>query len=264
MKELIEPCIAIAQKAGDTIMSIYQQTDIGLVTKPDDTPVTKADLAANEVLLHALTQLTPDIPIMSEETSIPPLAERRAWQRYWLLDPMDGTGEFVMKSGDFAVNIALIENNKPVLGIIHWPVKETTYFACKGEGAFKRTAEQGDVRIGVKKSSKLTLAVSRRQQLSSVSQYVNGDFDTVSLGSCSLKACCIAEGKADAFLRIGPTGEWDTGASQIIVEEAGGAIIDAEFNEITYNQRETTENPDFIITGHKDWPWETLLKPHKR
>ncbi len=263
MVEILEACISLAQQAGDAIMAIYQQDDIELQQKSDDTPVTKADLAANAVLTAGLKKLTPEIPIMSEETPIPALKERKQWQRYWLLDPMDGTGEFVLKSGDFAVNIALVENNKPVLGVIYWPSKNTTYYATKDGGAYKRT-EQYNKKISVIKHNKLTLAVSRRQQLDTVSQYVNGDFDTLPLGSCSLKACHIAEGKADAFLRIGPTGEWDTGASQVIVEEAGGALFDAEFNEITYNQRETTENPDFIIVGHSDWDWHKMLLPHKR
>ena len=110
----------------------------------------------------------------------------------------------------------------------------------------------------------LTLAVSRRQKIEAVSQYLNSQFTTIAIGSCSLKACTVAEGKADCFLRIGPTGEWDTGASQVIVEEAGGCITDAEFNPLTYNQRESTENPDFIVMGHPDWEWQKMINPHQR
>ncbi len=263
MQSLIEPCITLAQQAGDIIMEIYHQKDIGQEQKSDNTPVTKADIAANKVLLEGLVMLSPDIPVMSEETPIPTLAQRKHWQRYWLLDPMDGTGEFILKSGDFAVNIALIENNKPVLGVIHWPEKKQTYFAMKGHGSFLR--QHGvDTKIEVSKTDKLTFAVSRRQKLEAVSCYVNESFKTIARGSCSLKACLIAEGKADCFMRIGPTGEWDTGASQVIIEEAGGTILDAEFNPLTYNQRETTENPDFIIMGHQDWPWQDIIKPHMR
>lgn len=260
---LLEPCIELAQKAGQAIMDIYKQDDIGQQEKSDHTPVTKADLASNEVLMAGLQAIAPDIPIMSEETPIPTLAERRQWKRYWLLDPMDGTGEFILQSGDFAVNIALIENNKPVLGVIFWPAKNTTYFAYAGFGAFKRIGEEQQ-QISVASPEHLTLAVSRRQKLEAVSQYLNSQFDTVALGSCSLKACIIAEGKADCFLRIGPTGEWDTGASQVIVEEAGGCITDSEFNPLTYNQRETTENPDFIVMGHPDWQFQKLITPHHR
>lgn len=263
MKEFIEPCIEIARQAGDAILDVYHQDDIQLCEKSDNTPVTKADLAANEVLLAGLKALAPDIPIMSEETPIPALSDRESWQRYWLLDPLDGTGEFVLKSGDFAVNIALVENNKPVFGVIFWPTEGITYWAMQGVGSFKR--ENGeDVRLQVQKQSQLKLAVSRRQNIAAVSQYIDSEFDTLPLGSCSLKACAIAEGRADAFMRIGPTGEWDTGASQIIVEMAGGKLFDAEFNPITYNQRETTENPDFIITGDQSYPWRDMIKPHRR
>ncbi|MCF2859947.1 3'(2'),5'-bisphosphate nucleotidase CysQ [Pseudoalteromonas sp. SMS1] len=263
MQTYLEPCIELAQLAGKAIMAIYQQDDIGQQEKSDHTPVTAADLAANEVLLNGLKSLAPDIPIMSEETPIPPLAQRQSWQRYWLLDPMDGTGEFILESGDFAVNIALIENHQPVLGVIHWPAKGITYFATKANGAFKREHGQ-DQQIFVAPPDTLTLAVSRRQKIEAVSQYLNSHFDTIALGSCSLKACIIAEGKADCFLRVGPTGEWDTGASQVIVEEAGGCITDAEFNPLTYNQRESTENPDFIVMGHPDWQFQKLISPHQR
>ncbi len=263
MQILLEPCIRLAEKAGEAIMAIYQQEDIGAEEKHDCTPVTKADLASNEVLMAGLRALAPDIPIMSEETPIPPLAERQHWTKYWLLDPMDGTGEFILESGDFAVNIALVVNNRPVLGVIHWPAQQTTYFATHQHGAFKRVGGQ-DQRIFVAPPETLTLAVSRRQKLEAVSQYLNAVFETVPLGSCSLKACIIAEGKADCFLRIGPTGEWDTGASQVIVEEAGGCITDAEFKPLTYNQRETTENPDFIVMGHPDWEWQKMISPHHR
>ncbi|MEI5640233.1 MULTISPECIES: 3'(2'),5'-bisphosphate nucleotidase CysQ [unclassified Pseudoalteromonas] len=264
MQSYLEPCIALAKRAGDAIMSIYQEDDIGKQEKSDNTPVTAADIASNEVLMAGLKAIAPDIPVMSEETPIPPLAERQHWQRYWLLDPMDGTGEFILESGDFAVNIALIENNHPVLGVIYWPAKQTTYYASKGSGAYKRVADKPEEQIYVSPPDTLTLAVSRRQKIEAVSQYLNSQFDTVALGSCSLKACIIAEGKADCFLRVGPTGEWDTGASQIIVEEAGGCITDAEFNPLTYNQRETTENPDFIVMGHPDWQWQKLISPHHR
>lgn len=261
MNKLLEPCILLAERAGDAIMAIYKNGDIGKEQKLDNTPVTKADLAANDVLVAGLEALAPNIPIMSEETPIPALAERQHWQRYWLLDPMDGTGEFILESGDFAVNIALIENNQPVLGVIHWPTKGVTYFASADNGAFKRK-NGSDKQIFVASPDNLTVAVSRRQKIEAVSQYLNAQFTTVALGSCSLKACIVAEGKADCFLRIGPTGEWDTGASQIIVEQAGGSITDAEFNPLTYNQRESTENPDFIVMGHPDWEWQKMINPH--
>ena len=164
MNDFLEPCIRLAEQAGDAIMAIYQQDDIGAEQKSDHTPVTKADLASNDVLMAGLKAIAPDIPIMSEETPIPALADRKDWHRYWLLDPMDGTGEFILESGDFAVNIALVENNRPVLGVIHWPAKQVTYFASYQNGAFKRENGQ-DQQISVATPDNLTLAVSRRQKI---------------------------------------------------------------------------------------------------
>lgn len=263
MSSFVESCIDIAKLAGEAIMQVYLDDDVGAQEKADHTPVTKADFAANAVLMAELTKLAPEIPIMSEETKIPPLSDRENWQRYWLLDPLDGTGEFILKSGDFAVSMALVENNQPVLGIIFWPAKDRVYWAQKGKGAFRRS-NGIDKQIQVQRSEQLKLAVSRRQQLSTVSQYIDSEFDTLAAGSCAIKACLVAEGKADAFLRIGPTGEWDTGAAQIIIEEAGGQLLDAEFNPLSYNQREDVTNPDFMVLGDPSWIWHKLIKPHRR
>ncbi|MCU4674361.1 3'(2'),5'-bisphosphate nucleotidase CysQ [Catenovulum sp. 2E275] len=265
--ELLEQVKEIARLAGDAIMTIYEHGDFELYQKNDESPVTTADYAANEVLIKALTELTPDIPVISEETKLLKLAQREHWSRYWLLDPMDGTQEFVSRSGDFAVNIALVENGWPVLGVIYWPTQNTWYYATKGNGAFKQKDEHV-TSIQVAKhqpNDQLTIAVSRVQKSDTVGRYLThpNSHAKVQQGSCSLKSCLIAEGVADFYLRIGPTGEWDTGASHCILHEAGGEILDAEFNPLTYNQRETLANPDFLVLGDQSINWQDVIIPHK-
>ena len=265
--ELLESVKNIAYTAGEAIMQIYQDGDFELYQKNDESPVTSADYAANEILIRELTELTPDIPVISEETKLLKLAQREHWARYWLLDPMDGTQEFVSRSGDFAVNIALVENGWPVMGVIYWPTKNIWYFASKGNGAFKQTGKTIES-IQVAKhrpEEQLTIAVSRVQNADTTGRYLIDPtaHAKVKRGSCSLKSCLIAEGIADFYLRIGPTGEWDTGASHCILNEAGGEILDAEFNPLTYNQRETLANPDFLVLGDQSINWQDIIIPHK-
>ncbi|SET23405.1 3'(2'),5'-bisphosphate nucleotidase CysQ [Thalassotalea agarivorans] len=267
LDELLQIAIASAKKAGEQVLKHYHAGDYTKEIKEDDSPVTSADIAANDVLMAELKRLTPDIPIVSEEVGALPLAERVTWQRYWLLDPIDGTGEFILASGDFAVNVALVENHWPAIGVIHAPEHRLTYYAQKGVGAFKDNGESA-IQIKVEPYTKdrpIKVAVSRRQELNLMGQYLNKDFrfEYVALGSCSLKNCLIAEGGADCYLRIGPTGEWDTGASQCILEQAGGSIIDSEFKQLSYNQRDTLMNPDFISLGDPNFPWHDIIKPHK-
>ncbi|MFT4925662.1 MAG: 3'(2'), 5'-bisphosphate nucleotidase [Phenylobacterium sp.] len=268
--ELLEAVKTIARQAGDAIWTIYQQGDYQQSTKADDTPVTSADLASNEVLMAALGELAPDIPIISEEMTPTDFAERKQWQRYWLLDPLDGTQEFISRSGDFAVNIALIDHGWPVLGVIYWPKEQTTYFAVKGHGTHKQTSAQTSKQAcqihAIRESDDIIrIAISRVQNLTTVSQYLFDDVNPVfaKYGSCALKSCFVAEGLADCYLRVGPTGEWDTGAPQIIVEEAGGKILDSEFNSLSYNQRTSLKNPDFFVLGDQSINWSAVIKPHK-
>ena len=260
----LEDVKRLARTAGQAILAIYNNGQFEQYTKDDTSPVTSADYVSNEVLMNGLKSLTPDIPVISEETPASSLAERKQWQRYWLLDPLDGTQEFIAKSGDFAVNIALVEHGWPVLGVIYWPTQDVTYFATKGQGAFKQ-CPKGTVQISVARHIKdFRVAVSRVQKRELVTQYINDDVELsfIQLGSCSLKNCFVAEGKADCYLRVGPTGEWDTGASHVIVEEAGGKIIDSEFKSLSYNRRETLGNPDFMALGDQTIDWESMIKPH--
>jgi 3'(2'), 5'-bisphosphate nucleotidase len=255
-----------ARLAGEEVMRIYDSGEFSSYQKEDDSPVTSADYKANEIILALLKSETPDIPIMSEETDNAKLATRKSWKRYWLIDPIDGTQEFIARSGDFAVNIALVEDNVPVIGVIYWPPGDTLYYASQGEGAFKESPSENkqikvrrfdDVEQGV-----VMIAISRRQAREKVMNSMSDHriYHTLPLGSCSLKACFIAEGKADVFLRIGVTGEWDTGASQCIVSEAGGSILAHNFEPLSYNQRKSVNNPDFIVMGDQEVDWPSIVK----
>ncbi|BDX04586.1 3'(2'),5'-bisphosphate nucleotidase CysQ [Planctobacterium marinum] len=264
-QELLQIAKSAALNAGSSIMDIYDSGDFDSFSKADDSPVTTADYKANEIITEHLKLHSPDIPIMSEESKHESLEIRKNWSRYWLIDPIDGTQEFIARSGDFAINIALIENNEPAIGVIYWPVGETLYFASKGHGAFKESPKE-DKQIFVRQladpeSGEVLVAISRRQPKDRVMSRMTKEriYSTIPLGSCSLKSCFIAEGKADVFLRIGITGEWDTGAPQCIVSEAGGKILSAEFEPLTYNRRKSLLNPDFVVLGDQRVDWEQIV-----
>lgn len=263
--ELLEIAKEIAYIAGKEVLEIYDKGDFESYQKDDESPVTSADYRANDIIMKALLIQTPEIPVMSEETPQLALKERKKWTRYWLIDPIDGTQEFIARSGDFAVNIALIENNKPTIGVIYWPAGETLYFASLDQGAFKRCkAETKKIAVRefeIPSEDVITIAISRRQSREKVFNRMSEKriYQTLPAGSCSLKACLIAEGKADVFMRLGVTGEWDTGASQCIINEAGGRIVAATFDELSYNQRDSVENPDFVVLGDQRVNWESVI-----
>ncbi|CAM3932534.1 3'(2'),5'-bisphosphate nucleotidase CysQ [Rheinheimera salexigens] len=264
LSNLLEPVKAAALEAGTELWQLYQSGNFEQQQKADQSPVTTADLAANAIIIDRLSTLTPEIPIISEESRLASLAERHQWSRYWLIDPMDGTQEFVARSGDFAVSIALVEDGWPALGVIYWPKHQVFYYATRGNGAFKQDSQQIQ-RINVNHFNVgecLKIAVSRRQPLEPIINLlqVEQNVEYIALGSCSLKSCLIAEGKADCYMRIGPTGEWDTGAVQVIVEEAGGQILDSEFLPLSYNQRDTLANPNFMVLGQASVSWQQLIK----
>jgi 3'(2'), 5'-bisphosphate nucleotidase len=266
--KLLNIALESAKKAGVEVMKYYRQGNYTAELKDDESPVTSADIASNDILMDQLKTLTPDIPVISEEVGTVTLRQRQNWQRYWLLDPIDGTGEFIIGSGDFAVNIALVENGCPTIGVIHAPDHKVTYYGQKNLGAFKDNVQLSHA-INVaefEQNRNIKVAISRRQQPELMGKYLNDDYhyDYVALGSCSLKNCLIAEGGADCYLRIGVTGEWDTGASQCILEQAGGNILDSEFQPLSYNQRESLLNPDFIGLGSRDFAWQSIIKAHKQ
>ncbi len=251
----------VSRDAGKAILKIYDQ-DFSVEHKADDSPLTQADLASHHCITTALQELTPDIPLLSEESAHIPWEERRRWRRYWLIDPLDGTREFVKRNGEFTVNIALIEDGGPVLGVVHVPVTGVTYFGDIDKGAFRQLADQEAVPIHVTKpcASPMRVAGSRSHAGDSLKQFLARlpEHSMVSMGS-SLKLCLVAEGKADVYPRLGPTSEWDTAAAQAVVEAAGGKVTDTDMHPLRYNQKESLLNPHFLVFGDDSIDWKAWL-----
>ncbi|MEZ9563721.1 3'(2'),5'-bisphosphate nucleotidase CysQ [Vibrio artabrorum] len=266
LSHLLPSVIEIARSAGQLILEIYEKKDYEAFTKSDDTPVTTADFAAHKLISKRLCELTPDIPVLSEEAADIGLEQRAQWDRYWLVDPLDGTQEFIARSGDFATIIALIEHNKPVMGVVYAPTSGVSYYAYRGKGAWKIPDLNDSVKIKTHRheqpNQSLAMAISRRQDINHITSRMSSawNYDLVPLGSAALKACLVAEGAVDCYLRLGPTGEWDTAATQCIVEEAGGRILSTQLEPLSYNERETLENPNFIVLGDADLPWAEILQ----
>ena len=258
--EMIEDIRQIAAEAGKAIMKTYDGP-AEIESKEDDSPLTQADRAAHDCIVTALTQLTPDIPVLSEESEGIPTEERLGWERFWLVDPLDGTKEFIKKTGQFTVNIALIENGEPTLGVVLAPASDLEYFAARGNGAFKRLgqAEPQPIKIAEADKAKLRIVASRDHAGPKVAAMLEQlpDAELVSMGS-SLKFCLVAEGAADLYPRFVPTMEWDTGAAQCILEEAGGALCTLDGYRLAYG-REDLRNPSIIAAGHPAIDWKLLI-----
>lgn len=265
LSHLLPDVIGIARSAGQRIVEIYHSKEYQAYTKDDDTPVTTADYAAHKIIMQSLSELTPNIPVLSEEDADISLKNRSQWDRYWLVDPLDGTQEFIARSGDFSTVIALVENNHPVMGVVYAPISGVTYFAYQGKGAWKIPEMDDSVRIHSHKhettDQPISIAISRRQNINKLTDNLTPErnYELVPLGSASLKACLVAEGAVDCYIRLGPTGEWDTAATQCIVEEAGGRILSTILEPLSYNQRDTLENPNFIVLGDEGIGWDKVL-----
>jgi len=261
LEEMIDPVVDIAEDAGRAILEVYA-TDFDVQSKDDNSPLTRADLASHRRIVKGLQALTPGMPIISEESGLPDFAERTAWQAYWLIDPLDGTKEFVKRNGEFTVNIALIRDGRPVFGVVHVPVAAKTYLGCEGYGAERRVADVPPERIRVSATSASPPRVvgSRSHRGASLDAYIGalGDCDVVPMGS-SLKFCVIAEGMADVYPRLGPTSEWDTAAAQAVVEQAGGKVLQTDGKPLSYNEKDDILNPWFVVTGPADRDWLALL-----
>jgi len=257
----LQSLTALARKAGDAIMQVYD-TDFSVSEKSDHSPLTEADMAAHHIICDTLAELTPDIPVLSEESASIPFSERQQWQRYWLIDPLDGTREFVKRNGEFTVNIALIDNHQSVVGVIYAPVKNWMYYASRGHGAFKQTDNQQAVAIHVSEKAKtpMRIAGSRSHAGESLLAFLQkiGEHELLPMGS-SLKSCLVAEGVADLYVRLGPTSEWDTGAAQCIVEEAGGRLTQTDLQQLQYNTKDSLLNPHFLVFGDQTIDWKSFL-----
>jgi 3'(2'), 5'-bisphosphate nucleotidase len=260
---LIEPVKKIAYEAGRRIMVIYDQ-GYSIEEKHDKTPLTEADLAAHEAIESGLSELTPDIPVLSEESRPLSFAKRANWQRYWLVDPLDGTREFIKHNGEFTVNIALIDGHQPILGVVYAPVVGSLYYAARGLGAFKRTGLDEPVRIRVREKcpDKIVIAGSRSHQTPAFKEFIAqlDNYEIIRMGS-ALKSCLVAEGRADIYARLGPTSEWDTAAAQCIVEEAGGRMTDTAMRPLRYNTKDELLNPHFIVFGDSSIDWSAYIQP---
>lgn len=261
LEALIEPVVALAREAGNAILEVYA-TDFDVQAKDDESPLTHADMASHRIIDQGLRMLTPDVPIISEESGLPEFDQRSAWTRYWLIDPLDGTKEFVNRNGEFTVNIALIENHRPLLGVVHVPVTMKTYTGCEGAGATVREKDAAPRAIHVAPASATPLRVvgSRSHRGASLDAYLEalGEVEMLPMGS-SLKFCVVAEGGADIYPRLGPTSEWDTAAAQAVVEQAGGAVLRLDGSPLAYNAKEDILNPWFLVSGPGDRDWLALV-----
>lgn len=260
MDQWLAPCIDIAQRAGVAIMAVYAR-DFDVSAKDDASPLTEADMAAHRLIVSGLQQLTPDIPVLSEESAQIDWAVRRQWPRYWLVDPLDGTREFIKRNGEFTVNIALIDGDAPVLGVVYAPALDELAFALRGRGAFVRMGED-DVALTTRRPALAPLRVaasrSHRDARTQAALERMGEIECLGLGS-SLKFLRIAEGRADVYPRFGPTSEWDTAAAQCVLEAAGGAVLGMDGAPLRYNRKDSLLNPDFIALGDADLPWREWL-----
>ncbi len=250
-KELLDQVDVIARAAGDAIMEIYGR-EFSVEQKEDKSPLTEADAAAHHLIVNHLALLSLQAPIMSEEDTVD-FAGADAHGRYWLVDPLDGTKEFIKRNGEFTVNIALIENGKPVLGVVYAPALDVCYTAAVGLGAFKAEGEQAPVAITVVEHQADTpwrVVGSRSHASDSMQAWLEklGEHELVAMGS-SLKLCLVAEGAADVYPRLGLTSLWDTGAAQCVVEQAGGSVIQLNGDVLSYANTKEVLNPFFLVLG---------------
>jgi len=259
----LDELVSISQRAGQAILDIYGR-DFSVIEKSDHSPLTEADMASHHIICDALRELDPDTPILSEESTGITFAQRSSWQEYWLVDPLDGTKEFVNRNGEFTVNIALVLDHVPVMGVVHVPVTGESYFGAHGMGAFKQVPDGTISKIAARKplGHPAVVVGSRSHANPVVEQRMQAlaPYQLVSMGS-SLKFCLVAEGKADFYPRLGLTSEWDTAAAQAVVEAAGGHVVTLQGSALRYNTRESLLNPEFLVYGDEQMDWTGLMAP---
>ena len=252
----LEAVCNIARAAGRRILEVYER-DFKVEHKEDRSPLTEADRASHEIISARLQALTPEVPVLSEESARADYEKRADWRRFWLVDPLDGTKEFINRNGEFTVNIALIEEQRPMLGVVYVPVTALTYFACAGRNAFKQRGdnEAQAIRVRPYEGGKPIVVASRSHAGKETAAFLAdiGAHDVISMGS-SLKFCLVAEGAADVYPRLGPTMEWDTAAAQCVVETAGGRVTDLERRPLVYNKPDL-HNPWFLVSGAGGYDW---------
>jgi 3'(2'), 5'-bisphosphate nucleotidase len=262
----MQQVVVIAHRAGAAIMEVYLGGDAGETSKADNSPLTLADMAAHRIIVEALARLTPDTPILSEEAADIAYPVRSQWTRYWLVDPLDGTREFIKRNGEFTVNIALIEHGKPVMGVVYAPVLDVCYHGAPGAGAFVQRGNAAAQPVTVKPlaaGETIRVVASRSHSDARTEALLEqlGDYQCISMGS-SLKLCLVAEGAAHFYPRLGPTMEWDTAAAHAVVNAAGGIVCNMAGDELIYNKVDL-HNPEFLVLPAADQVLSALLKRHR-
>lgn len=268
---LVDQVVDLARDAGKAIVRIYDADEFDVAQKHDDSPLTAADMAAHRVLVAGLASILPGVPILSEESAVPDFVTRQSWRRYWIIDPLDGTKEFIGRNGEFTVNVALVDDGVPILGVVHVPVSGVTYVGVYEQGAFKFDGRGEKMPISCRSmegrgqnNKPVAVVASRRHGAGAVDDLLAGLSDrlgvveTCNMGS-SLKLCLVAEGEADLYPRLAPTMEWDTAAAQAVVEAAGGVVLDTRFDVVRYNTKDDLLNPFFYVVGDPQFPWRDLI-----
>lgn len=265
--ELLQQTLDIAYLAGEHLTYFYQKTASSAVQisqKSDNTPVTEVDLFLSQFLIEKLTALTPSIPVLSEENCNIPLAEREQWHQYWLIDPLDGTQQFINRTGYFSVLITLMQNNQAVLGIIHAPVLQTTYYAMQHYGAYKKVAQNVQRllprTLDLSRPIKVAVGASGAKKKARQTFNDNYQYEFVICGSSGIKSGLVADGSCDCYLRLGKTSEWDTAPAEIILQEMGGAVFDDVYQPLIYNQKNDFGNPNFLMVSNKNSNWQKLFR----
>lgn len=266
--ELIQEVSRIAGAAAECIMQVRQRAQLGesisQQSKSDHSPVTEADLAAHQLIAEQLRRLTPAVPVLSEEAAAVDFDTRSSWSRFWLVDPLDGTKEFLAGRDDFTVNIALIEGHHPLLGVVHVPPSGVCYSGIVGTGAW-RVSERGEtprpIGVAERSASPVRVAGSRSHRGASLDGFLQrvGAYELLPIGS-SLKFCLLAEGRADVYPRLGPTSEWDTAAGHAVLVAAGGQVRRVDGASLLYNTQRDWVNPYFIAYGPRDRDWLLIVK----
>lgn len=254
MQEYVEPLVDLARTAGEKILEVYRRPDLAAsaTLKEDRSPLTEADLVSHQTIVRGLEELTPDIPILSEESKQIDYADRAGWRRFWLVDPLDGTKEFLKRNGEFTVNIALIDDGQPVLGVVFAPELQRCYWGGRGIPAMGQNGAESPRAIEVVSDpptpEPLRVVASRSHMSQEVQDWLGAldrEYECLSMGS-SLKLCLVADGSAHCYPRLAPTMEWDTGAAHAVVDAAGGCVCDPEGRPLRYN-KENLLNPFFIV-----------------
>ena len=266
LAEILPQVAQIAEKAGAAILEVYETADVGQSLKADASPVTHADLAADRLIVAALAELMPGMPIISEESPQSTWAVRRGWTEHWLVDPLDGTKEFLARNGEFTVNIALVQQHVARLGVVHLPVAGTTYRGLVGSGAWRSKSGDAQQRIQAESTccARPRVLASRSHRNAALEALLAtlrkdlGDYELLTAGS-SLKFCRLAEGEADLYPRLGPTSEWDTAAGQAVLEAAGGYVVTLAGEPLRYNSGDSFLNPHFLAYADASRGWLSLV-----